>query len=99
VRKEAGFNETAKGKLEIIIKGQSKDGERELSLSQVKANYREDDAALEFKYFQKIEGSIIIPKGFKPTDITIKAIPDSDKYGMLINQYAWDAVISNSLNK
>ncbi len=47
-----------------------------------------------FKYFQRMDGKIILPEGFIAKVVLVKIIPDSTRLKSSEQSYTWDAVIS-----
>jgi len=47
-----------------------------------------------FKYFQRMDGKIILPDGFIARVVLVKIIPDSTSLKSSEQSYTWDAVIS-----
>jgi len=49
-----------------------------------------------FKYFQRMEGVIILPEDFVADNVLVKIIPDSTRLKSSQQSYTWDAVITGA---
>jgi len=60
------------GDVEILLKGQEGAAEKSLQLSQLDRE-KEDEVRFRFRYFQNINGEMVIPEGFEPREFMIVA--------------------------
>ncbi len=73
VQQEARRHEQLKGSLSVVISGVM-DGERvEYSLAELGEDFGDEGVALEFRYFQSVEGQLVLPEGFKPGNVRVDA--------------------------
>lgn len=49
-----------------------------------------------FKYFQRMDGAIILPEGFVADNVLVKIIPDSTRLKSSEQSYTWDAVYTGA---
>lgn len=49
-----------------------------------------------FKYFQRMDGVIILPEGFVADNVLVKIIPDSTRLKSSQQSYTWDAVYTGA---
>jgi transposase len=82
-----GENRYAKGKVSIEVRGLSNGKPDKLA---VKAKGK--DIAFSFRYFQRIEGSLKLPEGFKPQSINISVLPTSKKMEPVEQEFAWQVI-------
>jgi hypothetical protein len=48
---------------------------------------------LRFKYFQTVEGNMVLPPGFAPTNVQVDIVPAGGRGGLSKN-FAWEALLS-----
>ncbi|MCU7843794.1 MAG: hypothetical protein KZQ93_08120 [Candidatus Thiodiazotropha sp. (ex Monitilora ramsayi)] len=78
----------AKGKIEISVEGLQDGRSKQLTLDQLSA---EEMASIKmrFRYFQNVEGRLLIPEGFEPASIHIDVKPSSNKLAPVKETYKW----------
>ncbi|KPK40453.1 MAG: hypothetical protein AMJ69_02380 [Gammaproteobacteria bacterium SG8_47] len=80
----------ARGSVLLTVSGTADGRERQLALVDLTAdgvkelNYR-------FKYFQNLEGDMVLPKGFKPLRATVKVIPSARNSDPIEETFDWPA--------
>lgn len=81
-----------KGRVRIELAG-VKDGKSlSLPLSDVSSGVV-PNLDLRFKYFQTIEGNMVLPAGFAPTNVVIEIVPAAGRTGFSKN-FAWESSLS-----
>lgn len=50
-----------------------------------------DSGKFSFRYFQRLEGSLVLPEGFDPQQITVSAVPSTKKMEPVEKAFAWQA--------
>ena len=88
-----GKNKT-KGKLAIELEGM-KAGK--LSTIKIPGEKSDTSALLLFKYFQRVEGVIIVPDGFKPQRMHVTAKLTSGKADKEEKWYNWDILLNSAM--
>jgi hypothetical protein len=66
-------------------------GEEQVSypLSELSADLEESVVALRFRYFQAVEGELMLPEGFEPNGISVVANVSSPRKAEAREQYPW----------
>lgn len=70
---EARKHTLLKGSLSVEILGMIDNEERSLPLSDLSEDVDEKNVALRFRYFQAIEGELVLPSGFQPRSVSVVA--------------------------
>ena len=79
----------AKGQLELAISGVRNTKMERLDYTELSAgNPDASELAFSFKYFQRIEGTVMLPEGFAPDQVRIEA-DGSDGTGRVVREFAW----------
>jgi len=81
-----------KGSGSITFTGLLGSHQKSLSLSEV-TQKRQTKLSLRFKYFQNIEGDIVLPKGFEPTGVEIKLSPQGRGLSDIHKNYDWADIL------
>ncbi len=76
VRQLVATNKAFKGTLSLKITGTRAEQPLTIPLHQVSQQASEEAIPLEFKYFQSIEGDLLLPEGFEPerVDVVVKSV-------------------------
>ena len=82
-----------KGSGDMSITGLLAGKTKTLTLSSL-TNRRMKNLRLHFKYFQNIEGDIILPKGFEPTSVVINLNPQGRGVSSIHKNYDWADILS-----
>jgi hypothetical protein len=83
-----------KGKGHIYINGLLDGAEKQLNVSLLTKTKKERELTLRFKYFQNIEGDVVLPKGFIPSGVLIDLRPSGKGYSRVKKNYDWADIIS-----
>ena len=78
----------ARGTIALTIEGVTEGVVKKLEWNELAANVKQQ-SKFRFRYFQNMEGDILLPEGFKPTGITIKVQPQGKKYQKLEKSLGW----------
>lgn len=94
LQKLAAMDDPFQGNLNIKISGvQTLEGEdkpRSISLHELSDEFTDEQIPLSFKYFQNIEGDLVLPGGFKPEKIQLLVKSSSRKHPATIeNELEW----------
>lgn len=87
-----GNGRKAQGGVEIKIKGKQKGVTATYSLNDLSPQYL-GDMSFSFKYFQRIEGKLSIPKGFLPISLEIEIKPKGKRLKIIQRSYSWKNVL------
>ncbi len=77
------------GYLEFELLGRQGDGLRKLALKDVSSAVTVERIKLRFKYFQRIEGEMVLPEGFVPERIELKVVVQSPKKSVVEKKFGW----------
>lgn len=94
LQKLAAMDDSFEGNMSIKISGnQLLDGEekvRSISLHELSDQYPSEQIGLSFKYFQNVEGDLVLPGGFKPNKIELLIKSTARKHPASIeNELEW----------
>jgi hypothetical protein len=78
-----------KGQVHLILRGQAEGVELELSLKDLSGSERIEARAFQFRYFQKLEGTLVLPAGFQPSVIELSAQIRGKRRLRVEKQFEW----------
>ncbi len=81
-----GDSRLAKGRVEFTVQGSQ--GGRELNLSSTQLGIK-GPIRFSFKYFQRLEGDLVLPEGFQPSQVEVGVRPQTRKLGPVHRRFAW----------
>lgn len=81
----------AKGKIELSVEGLQGGRTKQLSLSQVSPENVES-IKMRFRFFQNVEGKLLIPEGFEPATINIEVKPAGKKLAPVKETFNWSPI-------
>lgn len=81
-----GDNRIAKGHVELAVQGVRQG--RELSPSPAELGIQ-GPIRFSFKYFQALEGDLVLPEGFQPSQIEVRVRPQTRKLEPVQRRFAW----------
>ncbi len=81
----------AKGVIEMRVEGLLNGRSATLSLAQVSPE-KLDRIKMRFRFFQNVEGKLMLPEGFEPASIEIDVKPSSDKLQPVQESYNWSPI-------
>ena len=82
-----------KGHATFVIDGVQRGQQKQLSLKQVSGG-TQDRLKLRFKYFQNIEGDIVLPEDFLPSRVIIEVVPVGKGMRRFKKSFDWSDIIS-----
>ncbi len=89
----AKMDAPVKGRVRIDIAG-VKDGKpTSLSLADISSGTA-PNLDLKFKYFQTVEGNMVLPSGFAPTNVAVEIAPAGGKLAGFNKNFAWEALLN-----
>ena len=77
------------GYLEFVIVGRQEDAQKRIPLKELSSTVDTDRIKLNFRYFQRIEGTLILPEGFVPEGIELKIVSIRPKKALIEKQFEW----------
>lgn len=83
-----------RGRVRIFIDGLQAGRQKQLSLSEVSGGKLQDDLSMHFKYFQNIEGDIVLPDGFVPSSVVVDLIPTGKGRTRIKKNFEWADITS-----
>lgn len=87
--KRGKSNQYVKGGIEMLLKGQQRGEQQELTMKQIKQDYQDKDFNFTFRYFQVFEGDILLPDGFEPYDVELEIKPKTSKIKNFTETISW----------
>lgn len=81
-------NRTIRGKANIMINGLLNGESKKLDVSHLMGNTKQD-LSLRFKYFQTIEGDVVLPEGFVPSQVLVDLHPVGRGQSAISQTYNW----------
>ena len=89
VQQEARKHEQLKGTLEVLINGISQGQPARYTLAELSEDFEGKGAALQFRYFQSIEGTLTLPEGFEPGVVSVEARTVKPHEFSIREDYPW----------
>jgi len=86
----------ARGTVLLRIQGHLYGEQKELEWWDIRQDTSMPMPSFGFKYFQRMDGVIILPEGFVADNVLVKIIPESTRLNSSEQSYTWDAVISGA---
>lgn len=78
------------GYLEVLLTGKNSQGARQkLSLHDLSSAIPKKRIKLNFRYFQRIEGRMVLPDGFKPEGMELKIVSLKPKKALIEKKFNW----------
>lgn len=78
-----------KGKLRFTVFGRMNGIEQRFSLMELSDKVNSKNVTLRFKYFQVVEGTLILPEGFEPEGVEIEAEKTGKKPKTVSKKFGW----------
>mgnify|MGYP001027455669 FL=1 len=78
------------GYVQVTLIGERNGQRVRMPLKDVSAEQEEEAIRLRFKYFQNVEGEIVVPEGFEPVKLEVRAVADSPVAKRVDQELAWD---------
>ncbi len=89
-----GEKKILKGQYVIRITGKEAGKNKSYSHRELAADGVEAERKFSLKYYQSLEGDIVLPEGFSPDKVTLWIIPKDKKYSTKRKAYQWEPLIS-----
>ena len=89
LQQEARKHALLKGKLEAVISGVQDGNEVEYSLAELSDDIEAEGVPLQFRYFQSIEGQLVLPQGFEPGKFRVQASTKKPHEFEIREEYPW----------
>lgn len=88
--KQQGNNENLiNGHARINLVGIRDAQEVSIPLSEVSTSEQDEEIRLQFRYFQNIEGELVLPENFEPTKVQILAVAEGDNAKTVQKSFGW----------
>ena len=88
-QKEREF-EKVEGELRVQVSGMQGVDKASYSLAELSPDFGEEAAALHFRYFQSIEGEMVLPEGFEPEELILVARSSKPRTIEVREVYPWE---------
>ena len=82
--------EMVEGVLSVDVFGVRGEEEVSYPLAELSEGFGEGAAALHFRYFQAIEGELVLPEGFVPTGVILVARTSKPRETEIREQFPWE---------
>ena len=82
--------EMVEGTLSATVFGMSGDSEVSYPLAELSSDFNDAAATLHFRYFQAIEGELVLPQGFEPKGISLVARASKPRKSKAKKQFPWE---------
>lgn len=93
VFRQAGAGDRVlEGKVQIAIAGRADEQRQVLALDKILPEDKTFDPALNFRYFQNLEGEFILPEGFVPEQVEVKAETSKPTAIKVEKIFSWSVV-------
>lgn len=89
LQQEARKHALLKGSLSAVISGLMAGVAVEYSLAELSEDAGDGGIALQFRYFQSIEGHLVLPDGFEPREVTVQASTLKPQKFEIREEYPW----------
>jgi hypothetical protein len=89
VQQLATQHELLTGTLRFSVVGRQDGEAKTLALKELSASVDGNSVPLRFKYFQNIEGELVLPEGFEPERIELEARPSGSNSTAVEKRLAW----------
>jgi hypothetical protein len=86
-------NRVVKGKVDLLLEGLEDGKPKKLPLKAVSGESK-PNTKLRFKYFQTLEGNLILPKGFVPSRVFVEVLPRGKNLVKLKEAFDWKASLN-----
>ncbi|MEM6580844.1 MAG: DUF6776 family protein [Pseudomonadota bacterium] len=73
LQQEARRHALLKGNLTAVVSGVANGQFVELPLAELSEDIPHNGVDLQFRYFQSVEGQLVLPEGFEPSEVTVEA--------------------------
>ncbi|MDH5324624.1 MAG: hypothetical protein OEZ68_08615 [Gammaproteobacteria bacterium] len=80
------------GRARIFVEGIMEGANKTLSLADVSGG-KLSELKLKFKYFQNLEGDIVLPKGFVPSGVLVDLMPSNKGMTRIKKNFTWTDII------
>lgn len=88
-QQEARKHTTLQGELYAEVRGQQAGEPRSYPLAELSADLESTILPLRFRYFQSIEGELVLPEGFEPQAVSVVATLSAPNRAEARQQYPW----------
>jgi hypothetical protein len=78
------------GTLAVTVSGSSAGKDVSFPLAQLSKDFDTQASTLHFRYFQAIEGELVLPQGFEPQGITLVAKASKPRKSEAKKQFPWE---------
>lgn len=89
VQQLATQHQLLNGTLNFSVVGRQGDEAKVLALKEISSSIDSDAIKLRFKYFQNVEGELVLPEGFEPERIELEARSSGSNSGVIEKRLTW----------
>lgn len=92
VKQIAAQHNTVSGYVELVLVGTQDNEPARLELMDISESVEEKRLKLSFKYFQRIEGEMVLPEGFEPKSIELKLVAQRPRSLVVDKKFGWATI-------
>ena len=92
--KRGKSDQFVKGDFDLVVKGVQDEQQIDFVLKQLKPDYAEKDVEYSFRYFQVLDGDLLLPDQFEPYDIELTFNPTTKKIKSFSETISWAQAVS-----
>jgi septal ring factor EnvC (AmiA/AmiB activator) len=89
VKQIVAQHQQVSGYLTLVLVGKQSGETASLSLKDISDDVADERIRLNFKYFQRIEGDMTLPKGFVPDKIEMQVVIQNPKKAVIDKKFGW----------
>jgi hypothetical protein len=90
IQQKARKNEWVEGSLSVSVSGYQGQKEVSYQLGSLSHDMDEEAVALSFRYFQAVEGELVLPEGFAPKEVTVVASASKPREAQVRAVFPWE---------
>lgn len=87
-----GKGKAVKGRVELRLQGEQGDESKTLSWDEISLSGKKP--RFKFQFFQKLEGVLQVPDGYKPEHILVRVVPEGKKQQAIQQSFSWNSVLT-----
>ena len=88
-QQEARKHSQLKGKLSVEVNGALDDQQVSYQLAELSDDLEDTEITLRFRYFQSIEGTMVLPAGFEPRSVSLVATATTPRKMEVREEFPW----------
>jgi len=86
-------NKAAKGMVLIRLQGKEGESQKTLEWWDIRSESNVGRPSFDFKYFERLEGNMLVPASFEAENVLIKVLPESAHLSSIQQSYSWQTIV------